>query len=198
MEPKHSRAVELSIQGAYRVEPIVHEDDRGTFRELHSPRSEPEGCAPLLLAQANCSTSALGALRGISYTDVPPGQTKIVTCVKGAVLDVVVDLRQGSPTFGRWHIEQLDEHNRLALRIGPGLGHGYLSLTDGATVLYLLSTAYDPRHERRVNPLDPGLAIPWPAGITPVLSPKDSAAPGLHEAQSTGLLPVFESHPANH
>ncbi|MFF7590961.1 dTDP-4-dehydrorhamnose 3,5-epimerase family protein [Kitasatospora purpeofusca] len=188
------QAVELPIQGAFLIDPVVHRDDRGSFRELYSSRSGPGVGKPLSLNQANCSVSARSALRGISY-DLRPTQTKVVTCVKGAVLDVVVDLRQGSPTFGQWHLAELAECTRRSLLVTPGLGHGYLALTDGATVLYLLAETFDPEYERRLHPLDPSLGIAWPDDVRPVLSPKDSAAPGLREARQKGLLPTFGAPP---
>ena len=101
------------------------------------------------LQQANCSVSAAGVLRGIHFADVPPGQAKYVTCVKGAVLDVAIDVRVGSPTFGTWDAVLLDDVDRRAVYLSEGLGHAFLSLEDDSTVLYLCSTGYSPGREHR-------------------------------------------------
>jgi dTDP-4-dehydrorhamnose 3,5-epimerase len=143
------------------------------------------------LAQANCSISARGALRGLHFVDVPPGQAKYITCVRGAVLDVVVDVRVGFPTFGQWAAVRLDDETRRCVYVAEGLGHGFMSLTDGATVVYLCSQASGPAHQHAVHPLDPELGIRWPEGIKPILSAKDEAAPSLADAQKSGLLPGY-------
>ena len=98
-------------------------------------------------------------IRGIHYADVPPGQAKYVTCVAGAILDVVVDLRAGSPTFGTWETVRLDDKDRRALFLAEGLGHGFQALSDSATVLYLCSTPYAAGREHGVNPMDPAIGI---------------------------------------
>jgi dTDP-4-dehydrorhamnose 3,5-epimerase len=146
------------------------------------------------LVQANCSVSAAGVVRGIHYADVPPGQAKYVTCVKGAVLDVIVDIRVGSPTFGHWSAVRLDDRDRRAVYVSEGLGHGFASLEDGSTVVYLCSEGYYPQREHEVHPLDPAIGIDWGmAGATPELSAKDAAAPTLAEAAAAGLLPDYET-----
>src|SRR3954451_13625021 len=156
----------LSIAGAFEVTPAQHSDPRGTFLEWYRFDRLAEAVGhPLDLAQANLSTSARGVVRGIHYADVPPGQAKYVTCVRGAVLDVVVDLRVGSPTFGQWEAVRLDDDSRHAGFIAEGLGHAFMALTDDATVVYLCSTGYAPGREHGVNPLDPQLALPWPENI---------------------------------
>jgi dTDP-4-dehydrorhamnose 3,5-epimerase len=108
------------------------------------------------------------------------------------VLDVVVDIRVGSPTYGQSELVQLDETGRAALYLSEGLGHGFLALTDDATVVYLCSTTYNPASEHGINPLDPGLAIAWPADVEPLLSDKDRAAPSLETARTQGLLPLYD------
>jgi dTDP-4-dehydrorhamnose 3,5-epimerase len=112
---------------------------------------------------------------------VPPGQAKYVTCVRGAVLDVVVDLRRGSPTFGRWEPVHLDDVDRRAVYLAEGLGPGFCALTDDATLTYLCSSTYNPAAEHAVHPLDPALGIDWPADA-PILSARDAAAPALDAA----------------
>ncbi|GAA4589193.1 dTDP-4-dehydrorhamnose 3,5-epimerase [Planotetraspora phitsanulokensis] len=147
----------------------------------------------LNLAQVNCSVSAKGVLRGVHFADVPPGQAKYVTCVSGSILDVVVDVRVGSPTFGAWEAVTLDDESRRALYIAEGLGHAFLTLSEQATVVYLCSEPYAPGREHGVNPLDTGLGIEWPADIEPILSDKDAQAPSLKEALDSGLLPDYET-----
>ncbi|WP_430790751.1 dTDP-4-dehydrorhamnose 3,5-epimerase [Actinoplanes sp. G11-F43] len=182
----------LTIEGAFEVTPVQHGDERGSFLEWYRFDHLAEAVGHRLdLAQANLSTSAPGVVRGIHFADVPPGQAKYVTCVSGAVLDVVVDLRTGSPTFGSWEAVRLDDQDRRAVYLSEGLGHGFCALTEGATVAYLCSSTYRPGHEHGVHPLDPELGIAWPV-TEPVLSAKDAAAPSLAEAGVNGLLPRYD------
>ena len=183
----------LTIEGAFEITPVQHRDPRGAFLEWY--RFDALAAAvghPLDLAQANLSTSARDVVRGIHFADVPPGQAKYVTCVSGAVLDVVVDIRVGSPTFGAWEGVLLDDEERRAVYLAEGLGHALCALTEGATVAYLCSTTYRPGHEHGIHPLDPELGITWPAG-TPLLSTKDAEAPSLAEARAAGLLPQYDT-----
>jgi dTDP-4-dehydrorhamnose 3,5-epimerase len=136
--------------------------------------------------------SSRGTLRGVHFADVPPSQAKYVTCVRGSGLDVVVDIRVGSPSFGSWDAVVLDEQDRRAVYVAEGLGHAFLALSDDATLLYLCSAGYAPDREHGVHPLDPDLAIDWPRDVEPLLSAKDAAAPGLAEAQQQGLLPAYD------
>lgn len=183
----------LGIEGAWVLEPKVFPDERGSFHEWYRGEEFREATGyDLALAQANCSVSKRGVLRGVHFADVPPGQAKYVTCVRGAVLDVVVDIRVGSPTFGSWEAVRLDDDTRHAVFLAEGLGHAFMALTDDATVVYLCSTGYAPGREHGVHPLDPRLGIAWPEGITPVLSDKDGEAPSLAEAERSGLLPSYE------
>jgi dTDP-4-dehydrorhamnose 3,5-epimerase len=132
-------------------------------------------------------------LRGVHFADVPPSQAKYVTCVRGAVLDVVIDIRVGSPTYGQWEAVRLDDDTRHAVFLAEGLGHAFMALTDDATVVYLCSAGYAPEREHGIHPLDPALGIEWPEGIEPLLSPKDEQAPTLAEAERQGLLPSYET-----
>jgi dTDP-4-dehydrorhamnose 3,5-epimerase len=183
----------LSIEGAWSYAPRQFPDDRGTF--LEGFRGEEFAASlgyQLEVAQVNCSVSRRGVIRGIHYSDVPPGQAKYVSCVRGAILDVVVDIRAGSPTYGTWEAVRLDDASRRSLFIAEGLGHAFMALTDDATVLYLCSTGYAPNREHGVNPLDPEIGIAWPLSDldgAPVLSQKDAAAPSLREALEAGALP---------
>jgi dTDP-4-dehydrorhamnose 3,5-epimerase len=185
---------ELSIPGAFEFTPVQHGDDRGLFLEWFKV-DDLRGAAGhgLQLAQANMSVSKAGSLRGIHFADVPPGQAKYVTCPAGAVIDFIVDLRLGSPTFGAVDTVRLDTVDRRAVYLSEGLGHGFLALEDDSTLTYLCSTGYSPGREHAVNPLDPALNLDLPAGMEFVLSDKDQAAPTLAQAIEGGLLPTWES-----
>ena len=151
---------------------------------------------PLDLQQANLSVSAAGVLRGIHFADVPPGQGKYVTCARGAVLDVVVDIRIGSATYGQWDSVLLDDVDRRAIYLPEGMGHAFMSLEDDSTVLYLCSSGYAPGREHGIHPLDPEIGIAWPttsrdgSPLQAQLSDKDRVAPTLREAREEGLLPA--------
>ncbi len=190
---------ELKIPGAWELTPRIHGDERGAFLEWFRADvfAETTGHA-LDLAQANCSVSAAGTLRGIHFAELPPSQAKYVTCMAGAVLDVVVDLRVGSPTFGGWDAVELDDVSRRAVYLSEGLGHAFMALTDGAVVAYLCSTPYAPGREHGVHPLDPEIGVAWPdvgrdgRALRPLLSPKDEQAPTLAEVREAGLLPSYQ------
>lgn len=184
----------LRIEGAWVLEPRLFADRRGAFHEWFTGADFRESVGQDLdLAQANCSVSALGVLRGVHFADVPPGQAKYVTCVRGAVLDVVADLRTGSPTFGEWETVRLDDESHRCVYLSEGLGHAFLSLAADSTVIYLCSTGYTPCAEHGVHPLDTTLGIDWPLTGDPVLSEKDAAAPTLTAAERQGLLPSYEA-----
>ncbi|MGX6508894.1 dTDP-4-dehydrorhamnose 3,5-epimerase [Rhodococcus sp. SJ-2] len=190
---------ELAVAGAWEITPKQFGDDRGVFLEWFKEVTFTESTGRGLdFAQANCSISAAGVLRGIHYADDPPGQAKYVTCVSGSVLDVVVDLRVGSPTFGQWDSVLLDTEDRRAIFLPEGLGHGFLALEDNSTVVYLCSTAYNPLREHEIHPLDPDIGIDWPT-VAPdgsrleyELSVKDMAAPTVAEALKAERLPRFQ------
>ncbi|WP_329093981.1 dTDP-4-dehydrorhamnose 3,5-epimerase [Streptosporangium sp. NBC_01469] len=183
----------LGIEGAWVFEPKVFPDDRGSFHEWFRVEAFRETTGQTLaLSQANYSVSRRGTLRGVHFADVPPSQAKYLKCVRGAVLDVVVDIRVGSPTFGRWESVILDDEDHRAVYVSEGLGHAFMALTDDAIVVYLCSEGYAPGREHGVDPLDPELGIEWPAGVTPLLSDKDATAPPLAEARRQGLLPAYE------
>ena len=187
---------ELAVSGAWEVSPQVFRDDRGAFLEWFREGAFSEALGhPLHLAQANLSVSAVGVIRGIHFAQAPPGQAKYVTCPVGAGLDVVIDLRIGSPTFGDWDAVLLDDADRRAVYISEGLGHAFCSLEDGSTVIYLCSEPYAPEREHSVQPFDADLAIAWPTkdrGGRPLehrLSTRDEQAPTLAAVRAAGLLP---------
>ena len=182
----------IGIGGAWAFTPAVHGDDRGCFLEWFraGELSGSLGYWPQT-AQANCSVSRRGVIRGVHFASVPPGQAKYVTCVSGAVLDVIVDIRVGSPSYGRWEAVRLDDTSRRAVFLSAGLGHAFMALSVEATVIYLCSTPYTPGREHGVYPLDPEIGIEWPADTESVLSGKDADAPTLEQARRAGLLPVY-------
>jgi dTDP-4-dehydrorhamnose 3,5-epimerase len=189
---------ETKIPGAFAVVPQQHRDDRGVFLEwFRSDTFEEAAGHRFSIAQANCSVSGAGTIRGIHFAQLPPSQAKYVTCPSGAILDVVVDIRVGSPTFGQWDAVQLDDVDRKALYLAEGLGHAFIALADGTVVNYLCSAPYAPGREHGVHPLDPGVAIDWPtvgrdgSPLTHSLSPKDSQAPRLADLLDSGLLPTY-------
>jgi len=182
----------LAIAGTWLFTPILRPDDRGVFLESFKSDAFSEGVGRSLdLAQMNISVSRGGTVRGIHFADVPPGQAKYVQCFDGRILDVVVDIRVGSPTFGQWDAIELDSQTRHGLFIEEGLGHAFCALSEVATVGYLCSQGYAPTREHGVHPLDPAVGIEWPVDGEIVLSPKDAAAPLLADAAEQGLLPDF-------
>ena len=182
----------LSVPDAYEFSPRAFPDERGLFVAPFQEAAFREAVGhPMRLGQTNHSVSRRGALRGIHFADTPPGQGKYIYCPRGSMLDVVVDLRVGSPTFGEWDAVRLDSAEYRAVYIAEGLGHGFIALEDDTVMSYLCSEPYTPSGEHGICPLDPALDLPWPAGIEPVLSDKDRAAPTLAEARESGLLPLY-------
>lgn len=185
LNPEAGSITNLPIKGAWVFTPRVFGDDRGTFHEWYRGEQFTEKLGyPFEVAQANISRSAKNVVRGIHLADVPPGQAKFVTCVSGAVKDVLVDLRKGSPTYGKHVVVELSEDNNTGVFIPLGVGHGFVASTDKATVNYLVTEAYNPEREYEVDPFDATLAINW--GIAKdqaVLSEKDLNAPSLAEVE---------------
>jgi dTDP-4-dehydrorhamnose 3,5-epimerase len=182
----------LSIEGAWAYTPRIFPDNRGLFHEWYRVGDFAGDLGyPLDLRQVNCSVSQQGVIRGIHFTAVPPGQAKYVFCPSGALLDVVVDLRVGSPTFLRWEVVRLDETDRRAVFLEHGLGHAITALSPTATAVYLCSSSYAPQTDYGIHPLDPDIGIQWPAGVEMILSAKDEAAPSVAELRDKGVLPTY-------
>jgi len=191
---------ELSVPGAFEVTPVQHDDDRGVFLEWFREDVFTELTGhPLRLAQANCSVSSAGTLRGIHFAELPPSQAKFVTCLHGGAFDVVVDLRVGSATYGQWDAVLLDDQDRRAVYLPEGVGHGFMALEDQTIVTYLCSAPYAAGREHTIHPLDPDIGITWPTSgrdgtpVSALLSPRDQAAPTLAEVRNQGLLPTYEA-----
>jgi 5-epimerase len=189
---RHMEVRELAVPDAFEFTPRVFPDERGLFAcpFEEEPFRKAVGHS-LRLAQTNHSRSRRGVVRGLHFADVPPGQAKYLYCPRGSLLDVVVDIRVGSPTFGRWDAVRLDPVDLRAVYVPEGLAHGVMALEDDTVLSYLCSTGYDPGREHGIDPLDPALELPWPDGVETVLSAKDRAAPSLAEAEASGLLPTY-------
>ena len=184
---------ELSIPDSYEITPHLFSDDRGVFMEWYRFGRFAEVVGhPIDLRQGNLSVSKKGVVRGIHFADVPRGQAKYVSTVHGAVLDFVVDIRVGSPTFGQWDSVLLDDVQHRSIYIAEGLGHAFVALTEGAVVSYLVSDTYNAAREHGIDPRDSqvGLVFPADAGEL-ILSSKDTDAPTLAEAAESGLLPSW-------
>lgn len=184
---------ELSVPDAYEISTDVFPDDRGLFVNPFRGDLLAEAIGhPMRVVQTNHSASRRGAVRGLHFALLPPGQAKYVYVPRGAVLDIVVDIRVGSPTFGRYDAIRLDDRDFRAIYLSEGLGHCAIALEEDTVLSYLCSTPYAPDREKGIDPLDPALALPIPTDLTPLLSPKDTAAPTLAEARQQGLLPSYE------
>lgn len=170
------------LPGAAIIEPRVLPDERGFFAETyraewHADAGIPEGER---FIQDNHSRSTRGVLRGMHF-HVGDGVAKLVRCARGRILDVIVDLRRGSPTYAEWEGVELDEESMHVLYVPVGFAHGFCVLSDVADVIYKQSAYYDPAVERGIVWNDPEIAIEWPAGIEPIVSARDAEAPKLSE-----------------
>ncbi|QHC59486.1 dTDP-4-dehydrorhamnose 3,5-epimerase family protein [Rathayibacter sp. VKM Ac-2760] len=185
---------ELDIPDAYEITPRQFPDDRGVFYEFYRfDRLAEKVGHPLALQQGNTSVSKRGTVRGIHFAQIPPSQAKYVSCFSGAVLDYIIDVRVGSPTFGRWDSVLLDDVDRRSVYLAEGLAHAFVALTEGAVVSYLVSSTYDPVREKGIDPLDEQIGLRFPAEAgEPLLSPKDTEAPTLAEAEALGILPTWD------
>lgn len=185
---------ELSVPGAWEITPRVHGDGRGAVFEWFTESVFAEMTGHRFdMRQANCSVSAAGVLRGLHFAQLPPSQAKYVTCVTGSVFDVVVDIRVGSPTYGRWDSVLLDDIDRRSVYLSEGLAHGFLSLADDSTVMYLCSAPYAPQREHTIAACDPAIGIDWPLPADRLLlSDRDAVAPPLAEVRAAGLLPGWD------
>jgi len=185
---------ELAIPGSWEVSHPLHSDDRGMLYEWFTQDEFSDFSGHRFdLRQANCSVSAAGVLRGLHFAQVPPGQAKFVTCVRGSVFDVVVDIRVGSPTYGGWDASVLNDRERRSVYISEGLAHGFVALEDDSTVMYLCSIPYTPEREHAILATDPVLGIEWPSvpgGLK--MSDRDRDAPTMEQVLARGLLPTWD------
>lgn len=182
------KVVELEIPGVLLLQPKVFGDARGFFFESYNAERYAEAGIALEFVQDNISRSRKGILRGLHFQE-PQAQGKLVQALSGAVYDVAVDIRKGSPTFGRWVGAELTEENRHQLWVPPGFAHGFCVLSDSADFAYKCTALYAPQHEGAIRWDDPDVGVRWPIE-QPVLSEKDAAAPFLRDAKN---LPVYRS-----
>ena len=177
---------QTTIPGLVVAESTPRIDERGSFTRLYCQEELSEIIGTRQIVQINHShTKAVGAVRGLHYQRVPNAEMKLVRCVKGRVWDVALDLRAGSPTFLKWHAEELSETNARMMVIPEGFAHGFQVLEEDSELLYLHTAFYSPEDESGVRPMDPGLSIDWPLAIED-LSERDRNHPLLN-SEFTGL-----------
>ncbi len=176
------KKIETALPGVYIIEPDVHGDHRGYFMETWSTRNFRELGLDYEFVQDNESfTAQKGTLRGIHFQNAPMAQAKLVRAVRGAILDVAVDLRKGSPTYKKWVGVELSAENKRMLLIPRGFGHGFVTLTDDVEFLYKVDNLYSKEHDRGIRFNDPAIGVEW--GVTePVLSQKDTTSPLLADS----------------
>ncbi len=182
---------ELDIPGVFKATSRIDGDHRGTFREWFKASSFFELTnTNFIPTQANLSFSSKNTLRGIHYSLATDGQSKWVTCVSGSLIDLVIDLRVGSPTFGNHVFVTLESNSGDSIYIPKGFGHAFLALEDHTCITYLLSSEYQPTLEYEISPLDSSLRINWP-NVDFIMSDKDLNAPSLESQKVSNLLPKF-------
>ena len=182
----------LGIEHSFEIIPKIHSDSRGEFWESYRFDFLSNAVGhPLDLKQGNASISKKGVVRGVHFATLRPGQAKYVSCLRGEVLDFIVDIRTGSPTFGKWDSVLLSDEKKNSVYLSEGLGHAFVALTSSAAVNYMVTSTYNPSMEFGINPLDSDLNLQFPQGLELLLSEKDTEAPSLIEAVELGLLPSF-------
>jgi dTDP-4-dehydrorhamnose 3,5-epimerase len=177
------RPLETRLDGLVLIEPVVHGDARGFFQETFRKQAFAELGIHDDFVQDNHSRSGRGVLRGMHFQ---PGQAKLVRCARGAILDVVVDIRPGSASFGRWEGVRLDDETHRQLYVPDGFAHGFCVLSEVADVIYKVSTYYDPAAESGFRFDDPDVGIDWPLDIELNTSERDRSAPLLRELGLSG------------
>ena len=173
------RVTQIEIPGVLLLEPSVISDHRGWFMETYQEQRYSDSGITVHFVQDNCSRSVRNTVRGLHFQE-PHAQGKLVMALEGTVYDVVVDIRKGSPTFGKWYGIELSAKNLHQMYIPPGCAHGFCVTSETATFLYKCTAYYSPRDERGILWNDPALGIHWPTS-DPILSPKDQAYPTLKE-----------------
>jgi len=182
---------ETALPGVLLVQPKVFRDERGTFQETWRRDAYAEAGIPPYLRQDNAATSRMGVIRGLHF-QFPEPQGKLVMTLFGAVFDVALDVRPGSPTFGRWIGETLSAENGTQLWIPEGFAHGYATISEVAVFAYKCTRVYDPTADRAIRYDDPELGIPWPVR-DPIVSTKDAGAPSLRDLPGEHLPPFRPS-----
>lgn len=182
---------ELAIAGLLVLDSPVHGDDRGYFREWFKAGDLEDADVHFQTRQANLSLSSRDVVRGLHYSLAPEGQAKVVTCVFGELDDVIVDVRVGSPTFGRVEIVHLAHNLGRSVHLPAGVAHGFCVTSEHAALSYLLSSPFNAPFELEINPFDGDLKVVWPLSGEPIVSAKDASAPSLAERLAANELPTF-------
>lgn len=182
---------ELSIPGLFVLDSPVHGDDRGFFREWFKLSDLEAAGATFQAQQANLSLSARNVVRGLHYSLAPEGQAKVVTCVDGELDDVIVDVRVGSPSFGRVEVVHLAHNQGRTVVLPTGVAHGFCVTSEHAALSYLLSSPFNAALELEINPFDTQVNVPWTISGEPIVSAKDAAAPSLAARLAANELPTF-------
>jgi epimerase EvaD len=186
------KARKLAVEGALEFTPTSFPDERGLFvSPFQGPAFADATGGSFPVAQTNHSLSRRGVVRGVHYTKTPPGCAKYVYCPRGSALDIVVDIRVGSPTFGRWDTVLLDQLTFCAVYFPVGVGHAFVALEEDTVMSYMITSSYVPANELAISVSDPELALPIPADVAPIISVRDRAAMTLSEARTRGLLPEY-------
>ena len=179
------KVIETEIKDLVVIEPNVFGDHRGWFMETYNEEKFKEFGIDLKFVQDNQSFSATkGTLRGLHYQLNPKAQSKLVRCTRGSIFDVAVDIRKGSPTFGKWFGIELTEENKKQLLIPKGFAHGFLTLSENVEVQYKVDELYSPENDRGIRWNDSTIGIEWPIDGDPILSGKDEKAPFFEEAEN--------------
>ncbi|MGG0739348.1 dTDP-4-dehydrorhamnose 3,5-epimerase [Niallia taxi] len=183
------KIIDTFIEGLKILEPTLYGDHRGWFMETYNDSVLQEVGINIQFIQDNHSFSAVrGTLRGLHYQLNPMAQTKLVRCTKGVIYDVAVDIRKGSPTYGKWFGIELSAENKKQLLIPPGFAHGFMTVTDDVEVQYKVDSLYAPEFDRGIVWNDTTINVGWPISIKPVLSAKDENAPMLKDTDNNFIF----------
>ena len=186
------KATPLSIDGSWKIDFQRFDDNRGYFYESFKEEDFKTYIGRnFKIKQTNTSSSSKGSVRGIHFAMVPPSQAKLVQCQRGSIRDYVIDIRVGSPTFGKFEVVELGENSASAVFIEEGLAHAFVALENHTVVTYYVSEKYDPEREKGINPFDKTLNIKWP-DLELILSEKDKQAISLDQSKAQGLLPNYD------
>jgi dTDP-4-dehydrorhamnose 3,5-epimerase len=186
------KATPLSIDGSWKIEFERFDDNRGFFYESFKDEDFKTNIGRNFnIKQTNTSSSSKGSVRGIHFAMIPPSQAKLIQCQRGSIKDFVIDIRTGSPTFGKFEVIELSENSASAVFIEEGLAHAFVALENNTVVTYYVTEKYNPEREKGINPFDKTLNIKWP-DLELVLSEKDKKASTLEELNVDGLLPSYD------
>jgi len=182
----------LSIDGSWKIDFQRFDDNRGYFYESFKEEDFKTHIGRnFKINQTNTSSSSKGSVRGIHFAMLPPSQAKLVQCQSGSIRDYVIDIRVGSPTFGKFEVVELGENSASAVFIEEGLAHAFVALENHTVVTYYVNEKYNPEREKGINPFDKTLNVKWP-DLELILSDKDKQAISLDDSKAQGLLPNYD------